>query len=1125
MEKKQGYKKLVERITLSMFLVGAGLSYMAKTEAADAASFKTPEYYKMGALDYIGAADAYTLGFSGKGVRTAVVDTDTRINHVDFKGKNISSAGYYNDDQNWAKIDHGTYVSGIVAANKDDLGMHGVAYNADLWTANMKANFEEQLRETPDIKIVNCSFGYESILELQDLTKYGDINWKGYNIGVNRNEVSKEYQERFYKQRLAWSDLANNHDKLFIVSAGNCGHLSVESTNSGQGFFTPELKNNIIAVGAINIPDAQDGIVNNFHADFSQMAMFYEDNFISAPGVKLYSSRASSPNDATNVLDMGGTSMAAPVVSGVATLVQEAFPYLSAKQIGDVLLSTAVMPAYNPEYGFYSNRDIENGAKAHGLNIIYYNNKAKPTTTAEWMTVLKDAVNLKGDDLIQVLKEKKVMDEAGNLITDNIFFYNNIPASVVFGQGAVNAANAVKGPGVLNANRLNSDDIYNFADGSKQVLYSVDTKGYNSVWSNDISEKQVQTVDEDAELQARQAFYLQYGAEAEAHGYTGKLQNIQDYIANYNASLANSPLLDLPVGLVKQGKGILSLDGQNTYTGINQIEEGTLQVNGSVASNVVLMASDAKSAALSGKGVIQGDVYNNNQTVVAGNYVFTNVYDVNPALDTEGLYIKQTFNSDGGTLAVAFNQDLTKNGYIQAETMNVHNLQLAPANGAAPLWGNYDVLYSTQDVDATKNTFADNEVSPYVNIQGKWDGKIGLMTIAKTRNLDDTMGLSAIQFTMLNRVENIFEESSTEKQKQLMPLYYKSAQTVTQESSHLAANQRAALLTDSLTSRVTDNAVYDRLNATNSLSGLGAEYYNNKEVDVKVPGFSGKQQIVKTHLQLNTVKDNFWGKMFRGFEHMDGQTGGHGFDNAVTGGMLGYDRMLGATSRLGGFFSYGEVKYNSEGIAGDSKDWRIGLYGSKQNGNWDYQWLASYGQNRYDLDHYLSALGMKAGSEFKSKLWEAQLTAGYLLPSTQKKIWQVKPYVTVAYSHIDQNGYTETGNSLLAQKIEKAVNNNWTAEIGTKFRRKFANGTGWGGSIGYRRVLSGANPGLDGTFLADTKSNVFHVSYDNDRDFLTYNLNAFGNLSARWTIQGDITGIRSSSRHTELYSVMAKYSF
>ncbi|MCI2109836.1 MAG: S8 family serine peptidase [Acidaminococcaceae bacterium] len=1125
MKTGQGYKKLVGRITLSMFLMGAGLGHMTKTEAADAASFKTPEYYKMGALDYIGAADAYALGFSGKGVRTAVVDTDTRIIHVDFKGKDISYGGNYNDNQNWVKIDHGTHVSGIIAANKDDLGMHGVAYNADLWTANMETKYEKKLQETPDIKIINCSFGYESILELQDLTKYGNVSWKGYTKWLDRTELSKEEQEGYYNQRLDWTDLATNHDKLFIVSAGNCGHLSVESTNSGQGFFTPELKNNIIAVGAINVPDAQGGIVNNYHSDFSQMAMFYEDNFISAPGNKIYSSKASSPNNAADVLEMQGTSMAAPVVSGVATLVQEAFPYMSAKQIGDVLLSTAVMPEYNQNDGFYSLRDIENGEKPHGLNIIYYNNKAKPTTTAEWMTVLEDTINLKGDDLIEELKTRKAMDANGNLITDNLFFYNNIPASVVFGQGAVNAAKAVKGPGVLNANRLSSDDIYTLVDGSKQVLYSVDTKGYNSAWSNDISEKQVETVDEDAELQAREAFYRQYGAEAEVHGYTGKLQNIEDYIAIYNKSLEKSPLLNLPVGLVKQGKGILSLNGQNTYTGISQIEEGTLQINGSVASNVVLMGSDTKTAALAGKGIIQGDVYNNGQTVVAGNYVFTNVYDVSPVLDTEGSYIEQTFNSDGGTLAVAFNQDLTKNGYIQANTMNLRDLQLVPANGATPLWGNYDVLYSTKDVDATKNTFADNEVSPYLNIQGKWDEKTGIMTIAKTQNLDDTDGLNDMQKSVLNGVEGVFGNSSIEKQKQLMPLYYKSAQTVTQESSHLAANQRAALLTDSLTSRVTNNAVYDRLNATNSLSGLGAEYYNNKEVDVKVPGFSGKPQIVKTHLQLNPVKDNFWGKMFRGFEHMDGQTGGHGFDNAVTGGMLGYDRMLGATSRLGGFFSYGEVKYNSEGIAGDSKDWRIGLYGSKQNGNWDYQWLASYGQNRYDLDHYEYAFGMKSGSDFKSKLWEAQITAGYLLPSTQNKVWQIKPYATVAYSHINQDGYTETGNNLLAQKIESAGNNNWTAEVGTKFRRRYANGTGWGGSIGYKRVLSGANPGLDGTFLADTSSNVFHISYDNDRNFLTYNLNAFSNIGDRWTIQGDITGIKSSSSHTELYSVMAKYSF
>ena len=36
-----------------------------------------------------------------------------------------------------------------------------------------------------------------------------------------------------------------------------------------------------------------------------------------------------------------GTSQAAPLVTGVGALVQQAFPYLGGKQIGDVLLSTA----------------------------------------------------------------------------------------------------------------------------------------------------------------------------------------------------------------------------------------------------------------------------------------------------------------------------------------------------------------------------------------------------------------------------------------------------------------------------------------------------------------------------------------------------------------------------------------------------------------------------------------------------------------------------------------------------------------------------------------------------------------------------------------------------------------
>ena len=66
---------------------------------------------------------------------------------------------------------------------------------------------------------------------------------------------------------------------------------------------------------------------------------------------------------------------------------------------------------------------------------------------------------------------------------------------VIFGQGIVDAGKAVNGLGAINVRRLDSSDISdkysvvaNDEYTEKQALYKVDTQGYNSVWSNDISE-------------------------------------------------------------------------------------------------------------------------------------------------------------------------------------------------------------------------------------------------------------------------------------------------------------------------------------------------------------------------------------------------------------------------------------------------------------------------------------------------------------------------------------------------------------------------------------------------------------------------------------------------------------
>ena len=62
----------------------------------------------------------------------------------------------------------------------------------------------------------------------------------------------------------------------------------------------------------------------------------------------------------------------------------------------------------------------------------------------------------------------------------------------------MNAGNAVKGLGTLNARRLGKGDISSsnnraksYLTGKEQALYSINTMGFDSTWSNDITETRV----------------------------------------------------------------------------------------------------------------------------------------------------------------------------------------------------------------------------------------------------------------------------------------------------------------------------------------------------------------------------------------------------------------------------------------------------------------------------------------------------------------------------------------------------------------------------------------------------------------------------------------------------------
>ena len=350
-------KKLLSLIALSLLLAKPYNVF-----AADADSFRTDEYYGMdadplsaqanknGALDIINAAAAYAQGYTGKGVTVGVADAGTvNFSHPEFSGKTGSGVvfdGLESSDVplTWEKLYHPTYVAGITAADKNGFGMHGVAYDADIASSSAirhyfadrgfesGSSFYDNYLTNPDIKIINNSWATRAYLS--------NVNDKRY-FELLKNFVLNDVRfNPIYK--------AVNNDKLLIFGSGNSGHLTAAQENdldvlSGEKAFN----DNIITVTAAKANSFKKNNNGGFDVEsdaiaiWSDLAMYNEDTTLCAPGWYINSAYADFAESGEYYYSGYGTSISAPMVTGVGALVQQVFPYLSGKQIGDVLLSTA----------------------------------------------------------------------------------------------------------------------------------------------------------------------------------------------------------------------------------------------------------------------------------------------------------------------------------------------------------------------------------------------------------------------------------------------------------------------------------------------------------------------------------------------------------------------------------------------------------------------------------------------------------------------------------------------------------------------------------------------------------------------------------------------------------------
>jgi serine protease AprX len=311
---------------------------MRKTNIVDGSKLGTVYSGTIDVTQFWASPSALT----GQGVGIAVLDTGINTSLPDWKGANgvsrIVAQSKFNSNTN-SQSDghgHGTHVAGIIAGNswyRTDTALQGkyigIAPRANL--INVKVSDDQGGSYISDV--VN---GIDWVIN----------NRETYNIRVMNLSLISSVAESYKTSVLAAAvERAWFNGILVVVSAGNLGPDTM--------FYPPANDPFVVTVGAAD----PVGTVTRSDDDMAPWSSYgtTQDGFskpeVAAPGRYIAAPLASGGSTLTkrfpsrvidnNYIWLSGTSMAAPVVSGLAALAFEANPHWTNDQVKWLLQNTA----------------------------------------------------------------------------------------------------------------------------------------------------------------------------------------------------------------------------------------------------------------------------------------------------------------------------------------------------------------------------------------------------------------------------------------------------------------------------------------------------------------------------------------------------------------------------------------------------------------------------------------------------------------------------------------------------------------------------------------------------------------------------------------------------------------
>ncbi len=343
-------------VGFSLFLVacgggGAGTPTPTPTPAptptptptpTPASPFYTTEFQANWGLEEVGALSAYDDGLSGAGIVIGTIDTGIDLDQTELDGNiHPASKDIFDGSVNTltalsgatsvfsmtrtggASLDdtdgHGTFVAGLIAAEKNDIRMHGLAFNAQVLS----------IRADDSDTCPDCAFDDNAIAASLNYAVANGANVVNISLGGTPANL-------YLEGAIRDATLAG---VIIVISAGNAAEDAAP--------FTPSAEPDPLAMAALETWANGQVIIagaSNFLgaiSEFSNRAGTGQAFYVLAPGENVYSTAVVSGTGESTFGTGSGTSFAAPAVAAAAGLLLEKFPALTASEVVDILLTSA----------------------------------------------------------------------------------------------------------------------------------------------------------------------------------------------------------------------------------------------------------------------------------------------------------------------------------------------------------------------------------------------------------------------------------------------------------------------------------------------------------------------------------------------------------------------------------------------------------------------------------------------------------------------------------------------------------------------------------------------------------------------------------------------------------------